>query len=63
MTTDTKFSGRPISSSRWRKNNKLKGILVGNTAIKISQLAEGTPIILDESKESLLETFDILKTF
>ena len=50
-----------ILAIRIRKNNKFKGVLVGNTEIKISQLAEGTPIILNESKESLLETFDILK--
>lgn len=46
-----------------RKNEKIKGIAVGNIEKKISQLADDTSIILDGSEESLLETISTLHRF
>lgn len=46
-----------------RKNEKIKGITVGNIEKKISQLADDTSIILDGSEESLLETISTLHRF
>ena len=44
-----------------RKKNK--GIWLGYSEIKISELADDTSFILYRSKEILLETFDILQSF
>ena len=46
-----------------RKNKNIKGITIGNTEKKISQLADDTSIILDGSEKSLRETLKTLRNF
>jgi hypothetical protein len=46
-----------------RLNKNIKGITVHNVEKKISQLADGTSLILDSSKKSILETLETLKQF
>ena len=46
-----------------RLNKSIKGITVHNVEKKISQLADDTSLILDGSKESLIETLETLKQF
>ena len=46
-----------------RKNADIKGLLVKDTEIKLSQYADDTTLILDGSEKSLSETLRILESF
>ena len=46
-----------------RKNADIKGLLVKDTEIKLSQYADDTTLILDGSEKSLSETLSILESF
>ena len=52
-----------ILAIKIRKNKKIKGITINDNENKISQLADDTSIILDGSKESLMETIKVLEHF
>ena len=52
-----------ILAIKIRKNKKIKGITINDNENKISQLADDTSIILDGSKESLMETIKVLGNF
>ena len=45
------------------KNADIKGLLVKDTEIKLSQYADDTTLILDGSEKSLSETLRILESF
>ena len=46
-----------------RKNTDIKGLLVKDTEIKLSQYADDTTLILDGSEKSLSEALRILESF
>ena len=46
-----------------RKDNLIKGIIIGNKEFKLSQYADDTQIFLDGSEISLKKTLDKLKLF
>ena len=46
-----------------RKNNNIKGLLVRDSEVKISQYADDTTLILDGSERSLSEVLEVLERF
>ena len=46
-----------------RKKQKIKGIEINGNEFKLSQYADDTTLILDGSKESCLESLDLIETF
>ena len=47
----------------FRKNARVKGIVVNGKEIKLSQYADDTTFVLNGSEESLKESLNLLDTF
>jgi len=56
------LSAKILAKAIW-KNADIKGLLVRNTAIKLSQYANNATVILDGSEKSLSEALRILESF
>ena len=52
-----------ILAKAFRENTSIKGILVNNREIKLSQYADDTTLILDGKKESLIASLKLLDDF
>ena len=52
-----------IMAEAFRKNARVKGIVVNGKEIKLSQYADDTTFVLNGSEESLKESLNLLDTF
>lgn len=52
-----------IKAEAFRKNARVKGIVVNGKEIKLSQYADDTTFVLNGSEESLKESLNLLDTF
>ena len=52
-----------IMAEAFRKNARVKGIVINGKEIKLSQYADDTTFVLNGSEESLKESLNLLDTF
>ena len=52
-----------VLAEKIRKNQNIKGIMVSQNEVKISQYADDTSLILDGSRESLISALQVLENF